>query len=93
MSTAAERAGDRLSRDRAVGFAALGAEVVWTRLLSLLFGSTVYTFAIILAVFLAGLGIGSTLAARWVQRIEPAAVVAGDGAAGDRVPRTRTRIS
>ncbi len=50
------------------GFAALGAEVVWTRLLSLLFGSTVYTFAIILAVFLAGLGIGSTVAARWVKR-------------------------
>ncbi len=50
------------------GFAALGAEVVWTRLLSLLFGSTVYTFAIILAVFLAGLGIGSTLAARWVRQ-------------------------
>jgi spermidine synthase len=50
------------------GFTALGAEVVWTRLLSLLFGSTVYTFAIILAIFLAGLGIGSTVAARWVKR-------------------------
>jgi spermidine synthase len=50
------------------GFTALGAEVVWTRLLSLLFGSTVYTFAIILAVFLTGLGIGSTMAARWVKR-------------------------
>jgi len=50
------------------GFTALGAEVVWTRLLSLLFGSTVYTFAIILAVFLAGLGIGSSVAARWVKR-------------------------
>lgn len=50
------------------GFAALGAEVVWTRLLALLFGATVYTFAIILAVFLTGLGIGSTLAARWVPR-------------------------
>jgi spermidine synthase len=49
------------------GFAALGAEVVWTRLLSLLFGSTVYTFAIILAVFLSGLGIGSTLAAGWIR--------------------------
>ena len=50
------------------GFAALGAEVVWTRLLSQLFGSTVYTFAIILAVFLGGLGIGSTAAARLVER-------------------------
>jgi spermidine synthase len=40
------------------GMSALGAEVVWTRLLSLILGGTVYTFSIILAVFLAGLGIG-----------------------------------
>lgn len=43
------------------GLTALGCEVIWTRLLSLLFGGTVYTFSLILAVFLAGLGIGSTL--------------------------------
>jgi len=43
------------------GLTALGSEVIWTRLLSLLFGATVYTFSLILAVFLAGLGIGSTL--------------------------------
>jgi spermidine synthase len=41
------------------GLCALGAEVVWTRLLSLMLGPTVYTFSIILGVFLAGLGIGS----------------------------------
>jgi spermidine synthase/MFS family permease len=41
------------------GLTALGAEVVWTRLLSLLLGGTVYAFSIILAVFLLGLGIGS----------------------------------
>ncbi len=41
------------------GAAALGAEVVWTRLLGLMLGGTVYTFSIILAVFLAGLGVGS----------------------------------
>jgi spermidine synthase len=40
------------------GATALGAEVVWTRLLSLMLGGTVYTFSIILAVFLSGLGIG-----------------------------------
>ena len=45
------------------GFCALAAEVVWTRNLSLLLGATVYTFAIILAVFLAGLGIGSSVGA------------------------------
>ena len=41
------------------GLTALGAQVIWTRLLTLLFGATVYAFAIILAVFLAGLGLGS----------------------------------
>jgi spermidine synthase len=43
------------------GLTALSSEVIWTRLLSLLFGGTVYTFALILAVFLFGLGIGSSL--------------------------------
>ena len=43
------------------GATALSCEVIWTRLLSLLFGGTVYTFALILAVFLFGLGIGSTV--------------------------------
>ena len=47
------------------GMTALSAEVVWTRLLSLHFGATVYTFALILAVFLVGLGIGSTIAAEF----------------------------
>ena len=42
------------------GLTALGAEVVWTRLLSLLMGGTVYTFSIILALFLVGLGLGSS---------------------------------
>ena len=34
--------------------------MVWTRLLALMLGATVYTFSIILAVFLIGLGIGSS---------------------------------
>jgi spermidine synthase len=41
------------------GLCALGAEVVWTRILSLMLGPTTYTFSIILGVFLAGLGLGS----------------------------------
>lgn len=45
------------------GLTALGAEIVWTRTLSLLFGATAYTFSLILAVFLVGLGIGSTVGA------------------------------
>ena len=50
------------------GLCALGAEVVWTRLLSLMLGPTVYTFSIILAVFLGGLGIGSGIGSFLAQR-------------------------
>jgi len=42
------------------GATALGAEVVWTRLMTLNFGGTTYTFSLILASFLLGIGIGST---------------------------------
>src|SRR2546422_7438823 len=49
------------------GLTALGAEVVWTRLLSLMFGATTYAFSIILGVFLAGLGIGSVVGS-WLAR-------------------------
>lgn len=45
------------------GLTALAAEVIWTRLLSLMLGATVYTFSIILAVFLIGLGLGSSFGA------------------------------
>jgi len=44
------------------GLCALAAESIWTRMLGLLFGASVYTFSIILVVFLAGLGIGSSMA-------------------------------
>jgi spermidine synthase len=50
------------------GLTALGGQVLWTRLLTLLFGATVFAFAIILAVFLAGLGLGSALAAYLLRR-------------------------
>ena len=45
------------------GMTALSAQVLWTRLLSLNFGATAYTFSLILGVFLVGLGIGSTAGA------------------------------
>jgi spermidine synthase len=51
------------------GMTALGAEVLWTRTLSLLFGATVYTFSLILAVFLLGLGIGSSIGSSMAARI------------------------
>jgi spermidine synthase len=52
------------------GATALGAEVVWTRLMTLNFGGTTYTFSLILASFLLGIGIGSAVGsvlARFVQ--------------------------
>jgi spermidine synthase len=52
------------------GLTGLGAEAIWTRQLSLMLGATVYTFSNILAVFLLGLGIGSSIGsfmARWVK--------------------------
>ena len=60
------------------GLCALGAEVVWTRLLSLLLGATVYTFSIILAVFLFGLWAGSGLGSLVTRRVRhPRLALAG----------------
>src|SRR5262245_20065870 len=53
------------------GMTALVAGVIWTRHLSLLLGGTVYTFSLMLAVFLLGIGIGSSagaVIARWLKR-------------------------
>jgi spermidine synthase len=46
------------------GATALAAEVVWTRLLTLLLGGTTYTFSLILAGFLTGIGIGAAVASQ-----------------------------
>src|SRR5215471_8291077 len=59
------------------GLTALGAEVVWTRLLSLLFGATTYAFSIILAVFLVGLGIGSAIGSAIVRHTSNARATLG----------------
>lgn len=50
------------------GCTALGAEIVWTRQLSLLLGATTYTFSLILAVFLVGLGLGTAFGSRHARR-------------------------
>src|SRR5437667_9330254 len=57
------------------GCSALGAEVLWTRLLSLLLGGTVYTFAIILAVFLLGLWAGSGAGSFLARGLQHAALM------------------
>jgi spermidine synthase len=57
------------------GFCALAGEVIWTRVLGLLFGATVYTFSLILAVFLIGLGIGSTVGSILSTTVRPRAAL------------------
>jgi spermidine synthase len=59
------------------GASALAAEVIWTRLLSLSLGATVYTFSIILAVFLAGLGAGSAVGSLLARTSERPRLVFG----------------
>jgi len=59
------------------GLTALGAEVIWTRQLSLLFGASVYTFSLILAVFLLGLGAGSLGGSTVARRTREPAVALG----------------
>jgi spermidine synthase len=51
------------------GFVALSYEVIWSRVLSLIIGSSVYAFSIMLTTFLIGLAGGATVAARLVDRI------------------------
>jgi predicted membrane-bound spermidine synthase len=50
------------------GGAFLGLEVVWTRLLQLFVRSTSLAFAVMLAVILAGIGLGGVLAGWWLRR-------------------------
>jgi spermidine synthase len=49
-----------------VGFAFFLMELVWYRLLGPLLGGTIFTFGLILAVALAGIGIGSSLYTVWL---------------------------
>ncbi|MCA0376784.1 MAG: fused MFS/spermidine synthase [Gemmatimonadetes bacterium] len=58
------------------GGCALAAEVVWTRLLSLTFGASTYTFSMILAVILAGLGVGSASGAALARSGTPGRALA-----------------
>jgi spermidine synthase len=52
------------------GFAALTFETVWTRYIALIYGSSMQSFSIVLAAFLAGLGIGSIIASRYVDKVK-----------------------
>ncbi len=50
------------------GAVAMGCQVVWTRLLSAVLSVTVYTFSIILAVFLLGLAVGGAIGGAVARR-------------------------
>jgi spermidine synthase len=51
------------------GITALVYEIVWTRMLTLVFGHTVFSVSIVLAAFMAGLGLGSYLFGYAVDRL------------------------
>ena len=78
------------------GFCALAGEVIWTRLIGLLFGATVYTFAIILAIFLIGLGLGGGIGASLVRKGRAAPVCARRcqmaGGSSDWLVRVHARV-
>jgi spermidine synthase len=74
----ASKATERLSRSEIItvlggfavsGFIALSYEVIWSRVLALIIGSSVYAFSIMLTTFLVGLAVGASLASRLVDRI------------------------
>jgi spermidine synthase len=51
------------------GIVALANEVIWTRVLALIVGPTIYAFGTMLAIFIAGLAVGSALGSRVVDRL------------------------
>lgn len=52
------------------GAVAIGAQIVWTRVLSLLFAGTTYAFSIMLAGYLTGLALGAWIASRAIRRFD-----------------------
>jgi spermidine synthase len=52
------------------GMAALIYEVVWTRPLSLIFGSTVYAVSTMLAAFMGGLALGSYILSKYADKLK-----------------------
>lgn len=52
------------------GASGLILEMLWTRLLTLVFGSTTLAVSTVLATFMGGLGLGSAIAARYADRIK-----------------------
>ena len=51
------------------GVTALVYEIIWTRMLTLVFGHTVYSVSVVLAAFMAGLGFGSYLWGHAIDKV------------------------
>ena len=64
-----------LAAAAAGGFVMLGAEVIWARLLTFVFGHDTYAFAILLVVVLAGMGLGGAAHRAFLSKRDPARVV------------------
>ena len=47
------------------GFAAMGYEIVFIRVIALAFGATTYSFTVMLMCFITGIGLGSAVMTRW----------------------------
>jgi spermidine synthase len=59
------------------GFCALVYQLTWNRILSLLLGSSVYAFSLILSIFILGLALGTVFFARMVTRMQDLVKVFG----------------
>jgi spermidine synthase len=82
VSEPAEAGSDETRRDWPVliaiacsGASALGAQIIWTRLMGLMYGATVYAFSIILGVFLIGLALGTAFGSMIVRHVAPRAAL------------------
>src|SRR5476651_2593051 len=52
------------------GGTALVYEVVWSKFLSQIFGSTIYAQTVVLAAFMGGLALGNRIFGRWADRLK-----------------------
>lgn len=59
------------------GGAALALEVLWSRVLSVFVGNSVYGFSLVLAAYLAGIAAGAVAMARYVERLRSPLLVLG----------------
>lgn len=57
------------------GFAALGYEILWNRILVLSIGSSVYAYSVMLAVYLFGIALGAAMMSYFIPRIKKPEVV------------------